>query len=240
MNEREWLTCTDARKMANFLIAIRRASASKLRAVLRAGLGETVDVQVPSLAIMTALNIDPTSLIPWCDLFREIFGNPFRSMKIKPKTIVIPCERCMGVGRTEIPHAHSLPCRTCSFCRGTGTHKIELDDGPAVLSRHDRLIPRAAEVMYAANDFSGMPALSDMLEESGCENEDLLQHCRGMQPCGNCAGKGVIPMRQRFGPNQPKVLIDWPCPDCNRTGWVPATCGHVKGCWAIDVLLGKE
>jgi hypothetical protein len=51
--------------------------------------------------------------------------------------------------------------------------------------------------MYESRDFSAMPILADALEEVGCDNADILAHCR-----------------------EPAV--------------------HVRGCWVVDLLLGKE
>ena len=51
--------------------------------------------------------------------------------------------------------------------------------------------------MYDARDFSDMPVLADALEEAGCNDADILGHCRS-------GGE------------------------------------HVRGCWVIDLLLGKE
>ena len=36
-----------------------------------------------------------------------------------------------------------------------------------------------AKQMYASRDFSGMPILADALQDAGCDNEDVLSHCRG-------------------------------------------------------------
>jgi hypothetical protein len=53
-----------------------------------------------------------------------------------------------------------------------------------------------AEGIYADRAFDRLPVLADALMDSGCENADILAHCR------------------RDGP-------------------------HVRGCWVIDLLLGK-
>jgi hypothetical protein len=53
-----------------------------------------------------------------------------------------------------------------------------------------------ADTMYAARDFANMPVLADALEEGGCDNADVLAHCRGPEP-------------------------------------------HVRGCWVVDLVLGK-
>jgi hypothetical protein len=50
--------------------------------------------------------------------------------------------------------------------------------------------------MYESSDFSPMPILADALQDAGCSNEDILDHCRGDVP-------------------------------------------HVRGCWVVDLALGK-
>jgi hypothetical protein len=54
-----------------------------------------------------------------------------------------------------------------------------------------------ARTMYDARDFSAMPILADALQDAGCDNDDILSHCR----------------------------------DANTN--------HVRGCWVIDLVLGK-
>ncbi len=54
-----------------------------------------------------------------------------------------------------------------------------------------------ANGIYSAKDFDPMPILADALQDSGCDNEEILNHCR-----------------------QPEE--------------------HVRGCWVVDLLLGKS
>jgi hypothetical protein len=54
-----------------------------------------------------------------------------------------------------------------------------------------------AQQMYESRDFGAMPILTDALQDAGCDNEDILGHCRGDGP-------------------------------------------HVRGCWVVDLVLGKE
>jgi hypothetical protein len=35
-----------------------------------------------------------------------------------------------------------------------------------------------AQQMYESRDFSPMPILADALQDVGCDNEDILNHCR--------------------------------------------------------------
>ena len=39
-----------------------------------------------------------------------------------------------------------------------------------------------AKQMYDSRDFSAMPILADALQDAGCENADILGHCRGPGP----------------------------------------------------------
>jgi hypothetical protein len=55
-----------------------------------------------------------------------------------------------------------------------------------------------AQQMYDSRDFSAMPILADALQDAGCNNDDILNHCRD--------------------PEQP----------------------HIRGCWVIDLVLGKS
>ncbi len=55
-----------------------------------------------------------------------------------------------------------------------------------------------AKQMYDSRDFSAMPILADALQDAGCDNDDILNHCR----------------------------------DANQV--------HVRGCWVVDLVLGKE
>jgi hypothetical protein len=57
-------------------------------------------------------------------------------------------------------------------------------------------IPAMAQRIYDERAFDRLPILADALEDAGCTNEDILNHCR-----------------------QPGV--------------------HARGCWVLDLLLGK-
>jgi hypothetical protein len=85
------------------------------------------------------------------DLLREIFGNPFRPMKVEPVWL--------------------------SANGGAGAAILQLID--------------------QEQRFEELPYLSDALMDAGCGDDNLLHHLR-----------------------QPR--------------------GHVRGCWAVDRLLGRE
>jgi hypothetical protein len=54
-----------------------------------------------------------------------------------------------------------------------------------------------AKGMYDSRDFGAMPILADALQDAGCTNDDILNHCRDVQQA------------------------------------------HVRGCWVVDLVLGK-
>jgi hypothetical protein len=66
----------------------------------------------------------------------------------------------------------------------------------ALLRWQDGTIPGLAQAIYDERAFDRLPILADALEEAGCTDRVLLDHCRGPGP-------------------------------------------HVRGCWAVDAILGK-
>jgi len=68
---------------------------------------------------------------------------------------------------------------------------------PSWLAWNDGTVRGMAAAIYEDRAFEQMPILADALEDAGCEDATILNHCR-----------------------QPGV--------------------HVRGCWVIDLLLGKE
>jgi hypothetical protein len=67
----------------------------------------------------------------------------------------------------------------------------------AVLAWNDGTVSHIAEGIYEERAFDRLPILADALLDAGCDNEELLAHCRSDGP-------------------------------------------HVRGCWAVDLILGKS
>jgi hypothetical protein len=68
---------------------------------------------------------------------------------------------------------------------------------PSWLGWNSGIVRRTAAGIYEERAFDRLPILHDGLLDAGCDNEDILAHCRGAGP-------------------------------------------HVRGCWVIDLILGKE
>ncbi|MBY0522840.1 MAG: hypothetical protein K2R98_05560 [Gemmataceae bacterium] len=58
-------------------------------------------------------------------------------------------------------------------------------------------VGKLADVIYEERAFDRLPILADALEDAGCTDAAILEHCRG---------PGL----------------------------------HVRGCWVVDLLLGRE
>jgi hypothetical protein len=58
-------------------------------------------------------------------------------------------------------------------------------------------LPKMAQMIYDDRAFHRLPILADALEEAGCTDQTILDHCRGPGP-------------------------------------------HVRGCWVVDLILGKN
>jgi hypothetical protein len=82
-----------------------------------------------------------------------------------------------------------------------------------------------AEAIYDERAWDRMPILADALQEAGCDNEDILQHCRGWEPFVKQVGGFVATVD--LGPRYHQV------------GWIPLQGPHVRGCHVLDLLLGK-
>jgi hypothetical protein len=98
---------------------------------------------------------------------------------------------CLGVGR----HVEGLRPAAADLARevfGNPFRPVEFSPD----WRTSTAVALAAQ-MYKTREFGAMPILADALQDAGCDNDDVLNHCRQ-----------------------------------------PGT--HVRGCWVVDLVLGKS
>lgn len=160
-------------------------------------------------------------------LLRDIAGNPFQPMTL-PKGPAVKCKRCDGDGWVCLDDGWGARDK-CKVCNGQGTLGLFLACPwltPTVLVM--------AQEAYARRDFSTLPILGDALEDAGCQEELLLRHLRGEEPCWLC-------VRTHGTRNDScSVCGSMIGPHSHSTGWVPFQGPHNIGCWALDRVLGKE
>lgn len=101
-------------------------------------------------------------------LLRDIVGNPWKPHP--PLTHSVKCDRCNGKGKRTINY-------TCGTCKGTGSIIGTADwldwNGP---------IPLLARSIYEECEFDNMLILADALEEIGCTDNVIIDHCRNNLP----------------------------------------------------------
>jgi hypothetical protein len=63
---------------------------------------------------------------------------------------------------------------------------------PAWLAANDHAVRRLAETIYAEQSYDLLPFLGDALEDAGCAEQAILQHCRLPQPVEHVRGCWLI------------------------------------------------
>jgi hypothetical protein len=216
MTEQEWLDCADPQPMLEFLRW--KASDRKLR-LFAVACCRTIWHLLPDECSKQAVTI--------ADLFADGLAT-----REKLAAARIGAEVVVGLGRTAArgaarvavdDAAHSAWCAYRCAAWSKGKHISSPKAYRAVVSdalKDQTLLLRdtisnpfrpvaldpawltpavvqMAQVIYEDRTFNRLPELADALQESGCDNEEILSHCR-----------------------QPGE--------------------HVRGCWVLDLVLGKE
>jgi hypothetical protein len=74
----------------------------------------------------------------------------------------------------------------CIF--GNPFHLVTID--PSWLTWNDGIVQKVAQAIYEEPAFERMPILADALEEAGCHDPDILNHCR--QPGNHVRGCWIV------------------------------------------------
>lgn len=161
-------------------------------------------------------------------LLREVVGNPFRSQSLDI------CPKCKTSDMTE-REGGTLHCHGCESLFPLPTWLTPTVLSLAQAAYEERTSPQGSRHTnaYCLDPFRLM-LVSDALEEAG--------HPAG-EVCWKCGGeKRIAETRSSWA--------GWrPCPVCpNACGYLPHPIlahlrlpgPHVRGCWALDLILGKE
>lgn len=189
----------------------------------------TEDLRLPPL-------VEPSVI---ADLLREIVGNPFRPVTL-PKVAVGRPSASLPASSTATPgstvwHAcpwlttdvlavaqvayEERPGRECASCTGAGEVWYlpqEPLPGRVGQCRSCAACHRTGRVEDGALDPFHLSALADALVDAGCpEGHPIALHLRGWTPA-DVAKDGTV------------------------TGMLRTEPPHVRGCWAVDCVLGKS
>jgi hypothetical protein len=242
MTEQEWLVSTDSAAMLNHMLKwptgdvsgarnihphmpsdrklrLYVAASARLAGYMQANEAFEIEDYQPSYPwpeVALNYSIEPKLAESRAALLREIVGNPYRPIR---------CRWCAGDGLAS----HEDDEAKCQVCGGTGgIPKRWLT--PTVLS--------IAERIYAERDWEGMAGLSDALEDAGCDNAEILNHCRKVQVGRTIAEVLAAKKNAIHGGCCNKFADNSGC-GCLETAMRNQVL-HVRGCWVIDLLLGKS
>jgi hypothetical protein len=225
MTEAEWLACTDLQKRTP-LLGISSISDRKGRLFACAfcrrhwhllpdeqsrqaidvaegfaegGVGERELQAAHKAAMLVAESVDPpeptartlATLIPWVaqQATHPVFG--WLGTRAVSEAVRIALIR----GGVAEERAQEVMMRLFLDVYGNPCRPVAVE--PAWLTRNCGTVLKLAQAIYEERAFDRLPILADALEDAGCDNADLLAHCRGPGP-------------------------------------------HVRGCWVVDLLLGKS
>jgi hypothetical protein len=191
MDEQEWLSCTDPAAMLEFLRG--KASDRKLRLfavacsrqhgwrMRQAPFQDAVEV-AERIADGNGTLAELETHLAW--------GFPFPAAAADPTA---------GANAAAVSRRWDVtPVKKADLVRdlfGNPFRPAALS--PEWLAWKDGTVPKLAQAVYDGGRFTDLPILADALEDAGCTDAEILNHCRS-------GGE------------------------------------HVRGCWVVDLLLGKS
>jgi hypothetical protein len=212
LNEQEWLECADPTPMLEFLG--QKASDRKLRlfgvaCCRHAGALLEHDQKTLATAEDHADGIlgDEDIMYAWWDACEA--NDEVRRLQEIRDSILGAAFSVVWVDQTDhlfdevlrLCHAARLPVERTLLVEVVqdifGNPFRLIANNPTWLTWNDATVLRITQTIYAERAFDRLPVLADALEEAGCHDTDILNHCR-----------------------QPGE--------------------HARGCWVVDLILGKE
>jgi hypothetical protein len=137
------------------------------------------------------LGSDPEKCKAWEEAFRAAWEDYSGSVATELADAAMPPE-WVAMGKSAWSEEEKCQSVLLRDIFGNPFHPVVLDAAWLTPS-----VVELAQSVYDSQDFSTLPKLAHALEETGCTNAEILNHCRGPGP-------------------------------------------HVRGCWMVDLLVGKE
>jgi hypothetical protein len=214
MTEAEWLACDHPQEMLDRLrgCVSRRKERLCAAAWARAFVGHAAASTTPWLVAYQGWLADPRWLLlldaaeRFADgaidqralrAFRLESGGPYNlyleATRVSHFSLAEAYRSLRGVqGEFAVPSDQEI----CDLIRDIIKPSPPPPPASSWLTWQDSTVSRIAQGIYDERAFDRLPILADALLDAGCDNEDILAHCRSEGP-------------------------------------------HVRGCWVIDLLLGK-
>jgi hypothetical protein len=204
-NEQEWLACNDPLILLRFLLCQRRAGwRNWIGRLLGGACHRSFDRRLRSFIAYALLSNSPyTTPELWEDVCRWIDNQPtaggerFRffswcvaELGWRPLLVKEEWTVAWVLAREADLGGHGP--QQCAFLRDLfGNPFCPLPRLPAaILAWNDGTVHRIAEGIYTERAFDRLPILADALEDAGCDNANILNHCR--QPGVHVRGCWVI------------------------------------------------
>ncbi len=191
-------------------------------------------------AVDAAHGMWPNDARRGADLLREIVGNPFRPL-LQPcgrHSIADDCPGCRTLRTpTVLSLAHAAyderPGRKCSPCNGAGEVLVyDLTDQCATCNGKGRIEDDALDPLR-------LMVLADALEEAGCPTPTGKKRTVSevVRQRANAVAGGCCNL---FADNQGCDCLETAEPDSILAHLRSSPGPHVRGCWVLDLLLGKN
>lgn len=196
MDELEWLDCNDPYPR-QLLVVQEYASVRKLRLIAAALVRhlQSRPEHEEAKSCDDVIEVFADRPRPWEELEPELYARPgnWRFTHVLARSdltfVVKELRKLVAFYHYDLS---DYPLRLIHEVVGNPFRPVEF----SAKWRTDTAVTLARQ-MYDSRDFSAMPILADALQDAGCDNEEVLSHCRGAGP-------------------------------------------HVRGCWVVDGVLGKE
>jgi hypothetical protein len=213
MTEAEWLACGDPQPVLEFLRGKASDRKSRLFACACCRRVWHLLTDKRSRTVIEVAERFADGLSPDDELAAARSGAHAALAFVNPEDLTAEDYAALGAEAAafpEAPRAAGSVAWAAQNCGGQGENRSQsalLRDifgnpfrpvaaDPSWLAWNGGAVRNLARAIYDERAFDRLPVLADALEEAGCDNADVLGHCRG-------GGE------------------------------------HVRGCWVVDLLLGK-